>query len=61
VSPNPYPNDLFEEMTTAKFTFVGTVLRMGEREIKEDDRGGEFNLIYCKYFCKCHTVPPVQQ
>jgi hypothetical protein len=28
--------------------------------IKENDRGSEFNNIYCKNFCKCHNVPPVQ-
>jgi hypothetical protein len=38
---------------------VGTILRMGEKGIKENDEGGEFN-IYCKHFCKRHNVPPVQ-
>jgi hypothetical protein len=35
---------------------VETVLRMGGREIKESDGGGE-SKIYCKHFCKCHNVP----
>jgi hypothetical protein len=39
---------------------VATVLRMGEG-IKEDDRGGDSTMIYCKHFCKCHNVPPVLQ
>jgi hypothetical protein len=33
--------------------------RRGER-IKENDRGSE-SKIYCKHFCKCHNVHPVQQ
>jgi hypothetical protein len=33
---------------------LGTIPEMGER--------GEFNYgIYCKNFCKCHIIPPVQQ
>jgi hypothetical protein len=28
---------------------------------KESDEEGEFNMIYCKNFCKCHSVFPVQQ
>jgi hypothetical protein len=26
--------------------------------IKENGRGGEFSMIYCKNFCKCHNVCP---
>jgi hypothetical protein len=33
----------------------------GGGEIKENDGGGEFRVIYCKNFCKCHNVPPEQQ
>jgi hypothetical protein len=28
---------------------------LGDREIKDNDGGGEFN------FCNCHNVPPLQQ
>jgi hypothetical protein len=38
---------------------VETVLRKGGGEIKEKDGGGK-SKIYCKHFCKCHSVPPVQ-
>jgi hypothetical protein len=31
-----------------------------EGKIKENDGRGEF-MIYCKDFCKCYDVPPVQQ
>jgi hypothetical protein len=31
--------------------------KKGEGEIKENDRGGKFNKIYCKHLCKCHNVP----
>jgi hypothetical protein len=41
---------------------VETVLRIGGGEVKENDGRGEFKLdIYCKHFCNCHNVPPVQQ
>jgi hypothetical protein len=36
---------------------VKTIPGMGG--IKEKGRGGEFNLIYCKKFCKCQNVCPV--
>jgi hypothetical protein len=35
----------------------------GQGEIMENDRGGEFNIIYLIYyknFCKCHNIPPGQ-
>jgi hypothetical protein len=35
--------------------------RNGERGDKGEDGGGELTMIYCKNFCKCHTVHPVQQ
>jgi hypothetical protein len=40
---------------------VETLPGMGGGGIKEND--GEVNLIkmYCKHFCKCHNVLPVQQ
>jgi hypothetical protein len=31
------------------------------RGIKENDGGMNSNMIYCKNFCKCHNVLPVQQ
>jgi hypothetical protein len=38
---------------------------IGGEGIKENDGGNEFNydttMIYCKNFCKCHNVLPVQQ
>jgi hypothetical protein len=42
---------------------VETVPRMGGGEIKENDEGGEFIVIYlvhCKNFCKCHKCTPTQ-
>jgi hypothetical protein len=36
---------------------VETVPGMGVRGIKE----WNLTMIFCKNFCKCHTVPPVQQ
>jgi hypothetical protein len=41
-----------------------TILGIGGRGIKENNVGGEFNmvcLIYFKNFCKCCNVPPAQQ
>jgi hypothetical protein len=32
----------------------------GEREIKENDEGGEFNYDILKNFWKCHNIPPAQ-
>jgi hypothetical protein len=41
---------------------VETIPGMGAGGIKENDGGGEFNYdTFCKMFCKCHNVPPVQQ
>jgi hypothetical protein len=40
---------------------VETVLRMGGEGIKKTDGGINLTKIYCKHFCKCHNVPPVQQ
>jgi hypothetical protein len=40
---------------------VETVLRMGGEGIKKNDGGINLTKIYCKHFCKCHNVPPVQQ
>jgi hypothetical protein len=37
---------------------VETIPGLGLQEIKENDGGGEFKLIYYKNFCKCHDVPP---
>jgi hypothetical protein len=40
---------------------VETIPEMGEVGIKENDGGVNSVIIYCKNFCKCHNVPPVQQ
>jgi hypothetical protein len=34
---------------------------LGEKRIKENNAGVNLTMIYCKNFCKCHNVPPVQQ
>jgi hypothetical protein len=39
---------------------VETVPRIGEGRIKENGGRGEFKT-HGKHFCKCHSVPPVQQ
>jgi hypothetical protein len=28
---------------------------------KENDGGVNSSMIYCKNFCRCHNLPPVQQ
>jgi hypothetical protein len=38
---------------------VQTILRTGIGGIKENDGGVNLTKIYCKYFCKCHSVSPV--
>jgi hypothetical protein len=40
---------------------VEAVPGLGEEGIKENDRGVSSTMIYCKNFCKCHNVPPVQK
>jgi hypothetical protein len=39
---------------------VETIPGMREEGIKENDAGVNLTMIYYKYFCKCHKVPPVQ-
>jgi hypothetical protein len=39
--------------------YTGTS-RNGGGDVKENDRVIS-TMIYCKNFCKCHNVPPVQQ
>jgi hypothetical protein len=34
---------------------------MGGKRIKGNDAGVNSTMIYCKNFCKCHNVAPVQQ
>jgi hypothetical protein len=34
---------------------------MGREGIKENDGGMNSTMIYCKKFCKCHNVPPIQK
>jgi hypothetical protein len=34
---------------------------MGGGAIKENDKGVNSTMIYCKIFCKYHNVPPVQK
>jgi hypothetical protein len=41
---------------------VETIPGMGVQVIKENNGGGmNSTMIYCKHFCKCCNVPPVQQ
>jgi hypothetical protein len=40
---------------------VETVPGVEGRKIKENDRGVNSTMIYCKSFCKCHNVPSTQQ
>jgi hypothetical protein len=37
-----------------------TIIRM-EGSVISVNAGGSASKIYCKHFCKCHNVPPVQQ
>jgi hypothetical protein len=46
---------------SGKMRAVEAILRVGRGGIKESEGGGEFNKIYCKHFCKCYNVSPVQQ
>jgi hypothetical protein len=43
-------------MKMKKMRPVETVLRMGEREIKENGGRGKFKM-YCKYFCNVTMYP----
>jgi hypothetical protein len=38
----------------------GTTILGRGRGIKENDGGMNLTKIYCKHFCKCHNIPPVQ-
>jgi hypothetical protein len=40
---------------------VETITGMGGGEIKENVRGVNSTMIYCKKFRKCRNIPPVQQ
>jgi hypothetical protein len=40
---------------------VETIPGMEERGRKENDEGVNSTMIYCKNFCNCHNVSPVQQ
>jgi hypothetical protein len=40
---------------------VESIPGMQEGGIKENVGGVNLSIIYCKNFCKCHIVPPVQQ
>jgi hypothetical protein len=40
---------------------VETIPRMGEGRIQEINGGMNSTMKYCKNFCKCHNVSPVQQ
>jgi hypothetical protein len=44
-----------------KLRAVETIPGMGIMGIREGDRVVNSVAIYCKKFCKCHNVPPVQQ
>jgi hypothetical protein len=40
---------------------VETIPETGRGEIKDNDRGVNSTMIYGKNFCKCHSVPSIQQ
>jgi hypothetical protein len=40
---------------------VETIPGMGVEWTKENDGGVNSTMIYCKNFCKCHSIPPVQE
>jgi hypothetical protein len=44
-----------------KMRLVAAFPGMGQGGIKENDGGVNSILVHCKNFCKCHSVPPVQQ
>jgi hypothetical protein len=44
-----------------KMTSVETIPGMGEEGIMEGVNSTMIYLLYCKNFCKCHNVFPVQQ
>jgi hypothetical protein len=48
-------------MTMEKMKSVDMIPGMREGEIKDNDEGVKSRMTYCKNFCKCHSVPPVQQ
>jgi hypothetical protein len=39
---------------------VGTIPGMGRGRIKENHGDVYLTMIYCKNFCKCHKLSPVQ-
>jgi hypothetical protein len=51
-------NLIYSCMNMEKWDMLKLFQEWGEKGIKEDDGGGEFNYDYCKNFCKCHNVPP---
>jgi hypothetical protein len=40
---------------------MGSILRIGRLGIKENNGEVNLTILYCKQFCKCHYVNPVQQ
>jgi hypothetical protein len=40
---------------------VEAIPGMGGRGIKKNGGGMNSTMVYCKNFCKCHNMPPVQQ
>jgi hypothetical protein len=44
---------------SGKMRPVETIPGMGGGAIKENDGGVNSNMIYCKYFCKCHSATPL--
>jgi hypothetical protein len=40
---------------------VETISGIGRRDIKKNAGVGKFTMIYCKNFCKCHSVVTIQQ
>jgi hypothetical protein len=44
-----------------KMTPDETTPGKGGRKVEDNDGGVNSTLIYCKHFCKCHNVPPLQR
>jgi hypothetical protein len=44
-----------------KMRSVETILRLGEGGERRIMEGMNSTKLYCKHFCKCHIVPPIQQ
>jgi hypothetical protein len=46
----------FLDVGIPRYRRVTSYSGTGGRRIKENDGGGEFNVIYCKKLCKCYVI-----